>query len=67
MRRALIAAAVTSGLVAAGRRRHRPPAQAPAPPAVPRQRSRIVEGDAELSVALEDAQDERILALLDRL
>jgi hypothetical protein len=74
VRRALIAAAVTSGLVAVRRRsRLQPPPPAadpepePAPAVVPTQRAKIVEGDAELSVADQEAEDDRILALLDRL
>jgi hypothetical protein len=74
MRKALLAAAITSGLLAAARRR---PAQAcaevPNEPTdeaqvLPAQRrSPIVEGDAELVESDEDAQDAAILALLGRL
>jgi hypothetical protein len=67
MRKALLAAAMTSGLVAASRRR--PPAAPPAedPPVPAQRRTRLVDGDAELIESEQDAQDAAILALLDRL
>ena len=69
MRRALIAAAVTSGVVAARRRTKHQPVAVPAAvaPAVPAQRAKLVEGDAELCVADQEAEDNHLLDLLDRL
>jgi hypothetical protein len=73
VRRALIAAAVTSGMVAARRRRRTTPqgalpVQVPAlAPVVPAQRAKIIDGDAELSVAEQESQDNRLLDLIDRL
>ena len=86
MRRSVIAAAVTTCLVAATtlrtRRAHRQlrashhPAQAASddnvPAVIPTQRpktdlERLVDGDAELVLADQEAQDDHILAALDHL
>jgi hypothetical protein len=67
VRKAAIAAAVTSGAGAV--RRRRPKKADPKAPAIPAQRSALsplVEDDAELVLADQDAQDARILALIDR-
>ena len=58
-------AAVTSGMLAA-RRRAKPPPAAKLP-VVPAQREKIIEGGAEFCVADQEAEDNRILALIDRL
>ena len=65
MRKALLAAALTSGLIAVSRRRPAPPAVVPLVPGQPR--ARFMDGDAELVESEQDAQDAAILALLDRL
>ena len=69
MRRALLAAAVTTGFVLA---RRRPPHAQPPAPEVPSQRARtglemLVDGDADLVVAEQEAQDTHILQALDSL
>ncbi len=67
MRTALLAAAV-GGMIAA-RRRRRPvpaPAQVRLQLQLPVQRAPLLEDDVTLSVTEQHAQDERILALLDR-
>jgi hypothetical protein len=65
MRKALLAAALTSGLIAVSRRRPAPRAVVPLVPGQPR--ARFMDGDAELVEDAQDAQDAAILALLDRL
>ena len=75
MRKSVIAAAVTTGVVAAAvRRGNRTPSRTVRKPApvIPVQRIRteleqLVEGDAELVVAEQEAQDTQILAALDQL
>jgi hypothetical protein len=71
----VIAAAVTTGMVAAATRRapraRRAAAKRPAPaPVIPAQRTALallVEGDADLVVADQDACDARVLEALDQL
>ena len=71
MRKALLAAAVTSGAVVVNRRRHRLPTES-APETVlatapAQRRATFLEDDGDLVEAEQDAQDAAILALLDRL
>jgi hypothetical protein len=70
VRRAVIAAAVTGGAVAVRRRRPKKAVTGPKAPVVPGPRvalTEIMEGDDELVLADQDAQDARILALIDQL
>lgn len=69
MRTALIATAVTSTVVAVRRRRRPAPPTGVVLPALPAQRTStpcFLDDDADLSVAEQQAQDERVLAALDR-
>jgi hypothetical protein len=73
MRKALLAAAVTSGAVVVNRRRHRLPTESVPEPlpvlatAPAQRRAPFLEDDGDLVEAEQDAQDAAILALLDRL
>lgn len=72
MRRALLAAAVTSGFVLARRRPHQAQPEAADQPEVPAQRARtdlemLIDGDADLVLAEQEAQDTHILQALDTL
>ena len=74
MRKAVLAAAVASGLVAVSRLRPARPARPSAGPVpgatdIPRQRglAPFVEGDADLVLADQEAQDARVLQALDEL
>jgi hypothetical protein len=70
VRKAVIAAAVTGGAVAVRRRRPKKVAAVITAAEVPAQRvalTEIMKGDGELVLAEQDAQDARILALIDQL